>query len=355
MSSDPAALGGGARFLLVAASFVVVVAGMRAAAALIVPFLIAAFIAIVSAPVLGLLKRLRVPTVIGILLTVLAVATLLVGLSLIVSRSVDDLAAGMPPYRDRAERLISSLAAWLRDRGVETSDWGVWSFIQPDAVLAMTRKTIGAATALLTNFVLILLTLVFILVEAAGFPAKLHAAFGRRSAVDRFTAVVRQVQRFLAIKTLTSLMTGVLIGIAAWVMGISGAVLWGLLAFLLNFIPNIGSIVAALPPVLLALVRFGVVGAGIMAGVCLAVNIFVSNIVEPPLMGRRLGLSTLVVFASLVFWAWVLGPVGMLFSVPLTAAAKIALENTQDLRWVAVLLDKNPKPARSGRRGASGV
>ena len=125
-------------------------------------------------------------------------------------------------------------------------------------------------------------------------------------------------------------------------LGLGFPLLWGLVAFIFNYIPNLGSILAAIPPVLLALVQFGPARAAVVAVGYLVINIGLANFLEPYLMGRRLGLSTLVVFLSLVFWGWVWGPVGMLLSVPLTVIVKIALENTKDFRWVAIMLGANP-------------
>src|SRR5690606_25400577 len=150
--------------------------------------------------------------------------------------------------------------------------------------------------------------------------------------------VTREVQRFLAIKTLISLATGILIGVSVWLAGLDFALLLGLLAFLLNYVPNIGSILAAIPGIMLALIQYGVSRALIVLAAYLAVNVALGNILEPNLMGRRFGLSTLIVVLSLIFWGWVLGPVGMLLSVPLTMIVKIMLEHTQDFRWLAILL-----------------
>ena len=119
-------------------------------------------------------------------------------------------------------------------------------------------------------------------------------------------------------------------------IGVDYHVLWGLLAFLLNFIPTFGSILAAVPPVLLAIVQLGFGEALMTAALYVAVNVIVGSILEPRFMGKGLDLSSLVVFLSLVFWGWILGPVGMLLSVPLTIMLKIALESSPDTHWAAV-------------------
>jgi predicted PurR-regulated permease PerM len=121
-------------------------------------------------------------------------------------------------------------------------------------------------------------------------------------------------------------------------MGVDYYLLWGLLAFLLNYIPTIGSFFALLPPALLALIQFGIVEAIVVVIVFVIINTLIGNIIEPRFMGKGLGLSTLVVFLSLIFWGWVLGPVGMLLSVPLTITIKIALDSSEETRWLAILL-----------------
>jgi predicted PurR-regulated permease PerM len=142
----------------------------------------------------------------------------------------------------------------------------------------------------------------------------------------------------MSMKTIISLVTGLFIGFALWFIGVDYPVLWGVLAFMLNFVPNIGSIIAAVPAVLLTVVQLGVTPALMVASVYIAVNIIVGSIIEPKYMGKGLGLSTLVVFVSLVFWGWVLGPVGMLLSVPLTITVKLALDSKPETKWLGHLL-----------------
>ena len=157
------------------------------------------------------------------------------------------------------------------------------------------------------------------------------------------TKIVREVQDYLGIKTVVSLTTGLFIGVLTWLLGLDFPILLGLIGFVMNYIPTVGSIVAAVPALLLSVVQFGSVGNFTLVAVGYgAINTVFGNIIEPNLLGRRLGLSTLVVVLSLLFWAWVWGPVGALLAVPLTMIVKIMLENTEDLRWVAILLDKSP-------------
>jgi predicted PurR-regulated permease PerM len=186
---------------------------------------------------------------------------------------------------------------------------------------------------------LILLLVAFMLADAASLPSRLRAAFGGENAdLSRFYQVADSVNTYLWVKTWISLLTGVLIGGITALLGLDFAILWGFLAFIFNYIPNIGSLIAAIPAVLLGLLQGGWDLALWTAVVFLVVNNVIGNVVEPRVLGRKMGLSSLVVFLSLLIWSALLGPIGMLLSVPLTMVIKIALESTPDGKGIAALL-----------------
>ena len=191
----------------------------------------------------------------------------------------------------------------------------------------------------MTNAFMILLTTVFILAEEVGFSDKFRHAYRDSEktlvAIGRFT---KSVNQYIAIKSALSLLTGFLIFIWLLILDVDYPVLWALMAFLLNYVPTLGSILAAIPAVLLALVQLGPFSALLVGLGYFAVNVVVGNVLEPRITGKGLGLSALVVFLSLVFWGWVLGPVGMLLSVPLTMTVKIALESFEETHWLGVML-----------------
>jgi len=336
---DYSALSPTLRVMLGIACFVVVVAGMKAATEILVPFLLSAFIATLCAPALMWLESRRVPTTLGVILVVLVVVLTVGGFSMVVAASVNDFAKQVPAYQASLLQETTTVTTWLAGHGVELSQQMVKEQINPGKVMDMVRKVVTGFGNVLTDFFLIFLTVLFILFEASSFPAKFRRAMGEQhrslAAFEQFNASVKE---YLIIKTLVSIGTGLFIGVWLWIQGLDYVVLWALLAFLLNFIPNIGSIIAAIPAVLLAFVQFGLGGAGITALGFFIVNIVMGNIIEPRFMGKGLGLSTLVVFLSLLFWGWVLGPVGMLLSIPLTMIVKLALESNKESHWVAVLL-----------------
>lgn len=327
--------------LLMAAAFVVVIAGVKSAASILIPFLLAVFIAILSAPVMRWLTRHRVPEIVAVLL--ILVGFLLFGtlLATFVGRTINAFYQDVPLYETKLQALVDQSVAWVQTKGIDVSDNVLREYVNPGAVMKMVANVFNGLGGVLANTFLILFTVIFILLEATGFPAKLRQALGDKTqALKHFARFSQLVQKYLVIKTLVSLMTGTTIGIALWVIGVDYAAMWALVAFLLNYIPNIGSIIAAVPAVLVALIQLGVGEAAITAAVYVFANTFFGNIVEPKMMGRTLGLSTLVVFLSLVFWGWVLGPVGMLLSIPLTMVVKIAFEVNERSRWVATLLDQ---------------
>jgi AI-2 transport protein TqsA len=325
------------RWLLGAGAVVVIVAGLRAAAPLLVPLLVAVFLSLVVFPLVAMLQRRKVPSWGAVSLAMLLVVGALVGPGLVVQSTAVQFAEAMPRYQERLAQMMVSAREHLGGYGLDVGEWGM--VLDPDVLVNVVGFTVSGVAALLSNLLLVLLLTMFILLETAAFTRKLRRArrLGEGEA-DYLSAVPGDVLRYLWIKTLVSLMTGLLIGLWVWALGVDFAILWGFLAFLLNYIPNFGSVLAAIPAVLLAALQFGPGWAALVAAGYVVVNLVLGNILEPLWMGRRLGLSPLVVLLSLLFWGWVFGPVGMLLSVPLTMVVKIVMENIPDLRWVAALL-----------------
>lgn len=215
----------------------------------------------------------------------------------------------------------------------------VFGQFDPGTVIRLATTVVQSLGLLLSKTLLVLLMVVFILLEAPRFTRKINEAFVRtEEATERATRIIKSVQNYIVIKTWVSLATGAIIAIWLNFIGISHAPLWGLLAFLFNYIPNVGSFIAAIPAVLIAWLELGFLPAFACVFGYVAVNGILGNFVEPRMMGKSLGLSPLVVFCCMLFWGWVLGPVGMLLSVPLTMTARIAMDGFEDTRWLAALM-----------------
>jgi AI-2 transport protein TqsA len=344
MMSDRTEQSPGARFLFILACLVVVVYGLKFAAPILVPSALALFLAVLSLPVMLWLLKHRVPAGVATLVTVLANMAVVVLLILLASQSVSEFQASLDGYVEVLGTRQESVINWLEEQTSFTvSNYLTMDLINPNDVVDFVGGTVGRIAQFLGTTFLVFLIMAFMLGEATVFPAKFHYVLGEDAgSEDRLKKVVTEVQTYLGIKTMVSLMTGLILGLWAYVMDLDFPLLLGLVAFVLNYVPTVGSILAAIPAVLISLVLFGTLPhAIVVAGGYVMVNTLFGNILEPSLMGRRLGLSTLVVILSLLFWGWAWGPLGALLSVPLTVVMKIGLENTQDLRWVAILLDKS--------------
>jgi AI-2 transport protein TqsA len=327
------------QILLTIAAFVIVIAGMSAAKAILVPFLLAGFISIVSAPPLFWLQRKGLPAWISLLIVILGVLLIVLLVAGLVGTSVRDFTKDLPGYEMKLREQTTLMMGLLEKLGMDTSGLALTEIFDLGAAMKLVAALLNSLGNVLTNGFLILMTVIFMLMEASSFPAKLSAVLGgSQSSLARFDNFISTVKHYMAIKTLISLATGTFIAIWLAIIGVNYPILWGLLAFALNYVPNIGSIIAAVPAFLLAIVQLGLLKALLVAAGYVGINIIVGSFLEPRFMGSGLGLSTLVVFLSLLFWGWVLGPVGMLLSVPLTMTAKIALESRDDTRWIAVLL-----------------
>lgn len=316
------------------------------AKAIVVPFLLSLFIAIIMAMPVGWLKKrgMSVPVSVGIV--VLATVLIEVLLALMLGNTIAQFNELLPGYQARLSEIESDVSGWLLSRGVNLPESGILDAMDPKWVLDFANTVMAGLGEVLSNAVLIMFTVLFMLLEAWSFPDKVHAMQGKRGGeiMAEIAKVVDSTKNYIAAKALISLATGILIGIGLALVGLDFAVLWAFLAFVLNFIPNIGSVLAAVPAVLLSLIQLSPLETLIVIAIYLGTNTLMGNVVEPAILGRRVGLSPLTVFMSLVFWGWLLGPVGMLLSVPLTMVIKFAAQASDQTRWLAVLLGPAPLP-----------
>ncbi len=346
----------GIRLFVIAASLVIIIWGINQAQSVIVSFLVAIFLAMLGTPPMLWLERKRVPSIVAVLLVVTGMIATLLIVGAIVGASINSFYNELPAYQTRIQEQISALRSFLAARGFRGMDKVPLEFFNPEAVMVLTARLFTGLGSALSNIVVILFTVAFILFEASSFPAKLRAVLGHPHQVfPQFTEFVSDMERYMVIKTITSLITGILISIWLSILGVDFPILWGFLAFLLNYVPNVGSTIAAVPPVLLALIQLGIGSAAMTATGFVAVNFILGNVIETRVMGRRLGLSTLVVFLSLIFWGSLLGPVGMVLCIPLTMTLKFACENNKSKQWLVVLLEPGA-PAeikQANRKGKS--
>lgn len=327
------------RFFVIVAALVIIVRGINQAQSVLASFLVAVFLAVIGTPPVLWLERKRIPSVVAVLLVVTGMVAILAIVGVVVGASVNSFYAELPVYQTRLQEQILAFQTFWEAKGILGTDKVLLGYVNPGAVMSMTARLFAGLGSTLSNIVLILITVVFILIEASSFPVKLRAVLGNsQQAFPQFTRFVADIERYMIIKTAISLTAGILIGIWLSILGVDFPVLWGFLAFLLHYVPNVGFLIAAIPAVLLTLIQLGIGSASLAAAGYLVINFVLGNMVEPMLMGRRLGLSTLVVFLSLIFWGSLLGPVGMVLCIPLTMTLKFACENNKSTQWIALLL-----------------
>ncbi|MDQ6968626.1 MAG: AI-2E family transporter, partial [Mariprofundaceae bacterium] len=330
--------------LLTGACLIVIIAGVQAAASLLVPLLLSMFIACICLPPLRWLVAKRIPATWAVLLVTLGLILIGVLISMFVGASVADFSKNLPNYQERLQGQVLHLLSWLASMGITITNQVVLDALNPGAAMGFAGTLLASFGNALANTFFIILTVIFLMFEGLSLPHKWALIREHAPSTDAIQTFLDSVNQYLVIKTWISLATGVVVSIWLAILGVDYPLLWGLLAFLFNYVPNIGSIIAAVPAVLLALVQLGVDAALYASLGYIAVNIIMGNVIEPRFMGRSLGLSTLIVFVSLVFWGWLLGPVGMLLSVPLTMIVKLALEANPNTQWIAVLLGPDVDP-----------
>jgi predicted PurR-regulated permease PerM len=330
---------GALKVMLMVAALFIVLAGLKIAANILVPFLLSIFIAIICNPVVNLAARFKVPKIIAIFAVIAIFVSIALSLAGLVGSSLSQLSQLLPEYRLQLKEQLSWLITQLANYNIQLSKALLIEHFDPSAALGLATDMLSGFGGVMANLFLIILTVVFMLFEAPLISKKIHLALDdpkmRMQQIDRFLS---SVNNYLAIKTLVSIATGILVSVMLWAVGLDFYLLWGVLAFLLNYIPNIGSIIAAVPAMSLALLQLSPSTAGFIGLGYFLINMLMGSVIEPRYLGRGLGLSTLVVFLSLIFWGWLLGTVGMLLSVPLTMILKIGLENSQEGKWLAVLL-----------------
>ena len=330
----------GTRFLVSAAALVIIIYGINQAQSVVALFLVSVFLALIGTPPVLWLERKRVPSFLAVMIVMAGMITLLLIIGVVVGASLSTFSDVLPLYQARLHEQVLSLKTMLATKHIFVTEKVLFEYFNPGSVMSLTAGFLTGMGSALSNIVLILLTVIFILLEASSFPIKLRSILGDpERAFPQVTKFVNDIRRYMIIKTIISLTGGVIIGLWLFILGVDYPVLWGFLAFMLHYVPNLGIIMAAIPAVLLAFLQLGIGSAALVAAGYLVVGFTLGNVVEPRLMGRKLGLSTLVVFLSLIFWGSLLGPIGVVLCIPLTMSLKFAFESSKNSLWIVVLLE----------------
>jgi predicted PurR-regulated permease PerM len=343
----------GMHIIVIAAALVIIIAGINLAQSVIVLFLISIFLALIGTPPVLWLERKHIPSFISVAIVVTVMVIILLMIGALVGISFKSFTDALPFYQMRIQEQITELETLLTSKGITGTDKILLKYVNPETIISLTAGLLSGLSSGLSNIILILLTVIFILLEVSSFPVKLRSVLGNPAAVfPRFSKFIIDIRHYVVITTLINLTAGILIWAWLSILGVKFPILWGFLVFLLHYIPNIGSIIAAIPAVLLALIQLGIGSAIFVAAGYLLVGLIVGNVIQPKLMGRRLGLSTLVVFISLIFWGNLLGLVGAVLCIPLTMTLNFAFESNEGTKWIAVLL--GPEKSAAGIHPVSG-
>lgn len=321
------------------AALVIIFAGAIYAKTIIAPFLLALFISIICIQPITWLEKKGVPRWVAIIIVILGLILIFFGFSSLIGGTLTFFLSNVSKYESTVTTIIKSIIQFLNEKGLKIPDDQIATFIQPAKMLEFTTVAVRELFKMLGNTFLIFLIILFILMEFGSFSDKAKTInSGSDKSIAFLSTILKDIRHYLAIKTLVCLSIGILIYIAMLIIGVDYPVLWALIAGLMNYIPNIGSIIATIPAFLFALVQLGLGGALWTLGSFMVIHNVLGNFIEPKLMGRGLGLSTLVVLLSLLFWGFILGLVGMFLAVPFTLTIKIILEQNEKTRWLAILL-----------------
>ena len=325
--------------ILICAAVVIVIAGVKSASGIIAPLLMAGFISIICSAPLYWLKRHGLSNTISLIIILAGVGVLGVAVFSLIANSLDAFSGSIPRYKQNLTLLYNELNNTLTNWGYALPIEGLREQLSPNSFIKFLNYMLSGLSNILGDGLVVFLAVLFILTKVATLPDKLRASLKNPDhSMVYFNDFITKVIHYLGLKAATSVLTAVCVAIILWLLKIDYVFLWAVLAFFLNFIPYVGSFLAGLPAVLLGLIDHGILVALWAAAGYVAINIVVGNIIETRWMGDDLNLSSFVVFVSLIFWGWVLGPTGMFLSIPLTMSITIALESNPQTRPIALLM-----------------
>jgi AI-2 transport protein TqsA len=339
--------------LLGLAGAVVAVAGLKSIADIMSPVLLALMLTVTVSPLSTWLLRHGTPAWLSVGALIVTVYLILFGLGAVLAASVARLVGLMPQYQSQFADLRADLTQALTGLGLDTQNaGGLTGFIEPGTVTAVVEAVLGGLLSTLSNTFFLLAVLLFMCLDAVGFPARLRAvAVQRPEVVGALRSFAGGTRRYLLVSTVFGLIVAVIDTLMLWALGVPLPLLWGVLAFITNYIPNIGFIIGLVPPALLALLEGGLPLMLMVVALYSVVNFVIQSVIQPKIVGDAVGLSASVSFLSLVFWAWVLGPLGALLAIPLTLLTKgLLVDIDPSTRWINPLLSGGGSPGGPERK-----
>lgn len=321
------------------ASIVIIIAGIKAASEIVIILFLAIFISSIVSTIINFLEQKNIPKFLSYLVVIGIFILISLLLSYIVNISLKDFLSNIPQYEEQLKTLVTNIIVLGENYGIKVDKKTILDALSFSSFFGITTNLIGSIGTFLSKFLLIIIGIAFILAEAKSFEKKLKVIFDKnKEKLAHFNSFSHNIKNYFLVKTLTSFFTGFLVAITLIFFDINYPILWGVIAMLFNFIPVVGSIIAAIPAILLSLVSADLNTTIILIILYVVINISISNIIEPKFMGKELGLSPLIIFFSLILWGWVLGIVGMFLAVPITMTLKIAFDSNSSTKWLSILM-----------------
>ncbi len=321
------------------AAFMIILAGMKQAQSFLNPFLLALFITIICAQPIFWLKEKNVSSGLAVLIVIIGLLAVYTGLNWLVGSSLSLFIRDASKYSESLKEITESSGRFFSERGINIAVFGGAGSMDPAKVMEYTRTVVSHIREMVSNEITFIFLTIFLLTEIDGIRLKIMVMVkGNDANFKYWQNIGKKIRHYLSIKTMTSLATGVFVGLSLAIIGVDYAILWGLVAFLLNYIPTIGSIIAAIPGITFSLLQLGFPATFWTVGIYIFTNVAIGSVLEPRIMGKGMGLSAFTVFFGLIFWGFILGPVGMFLSVPITMAVKFILDYNPKTKWIAVML-----------------
>ncbi|MFD4292982.1 AI-2E family transporter [Rhodococcus sp. NPDC058505] len=334
--------------LLGAAGAVVAIAGIRAFSGIIGPVFLALMLVVAVQPLGDWLQRKGAPTWVAVLATLASVYAVLLGLIGALAVSVAQLATLLPEYADKANQLVADVQDWLMRWDIGSAELDtVFSNFDFGKLVGLLDDILAGLLGVFSNIFFILAVLIFMAMDASSFGDRMRAvAFSRPDIAYAFSSFASGTRSYLVVSTVFGLIVAVIDAGALWAMGIPLPILWGLLSFITNYIPNIGFVIGLIPPALIALLQGGPTLMLWVIVVYSVINVIIQSVIQPKFVGDAVGLSVTLTFLALVFWGWVLGPLGALLAIPMTLLVKaLLLDIDPSTRWANALISGSPPSA----------
>jgi predicted PurR-regulated permease PerM len=327
------------QFFILVTSISILFVIMKYAAGVLAPFLISISFAIVLSPLLTILQKRHIPKIVSLIILIILSAIPIIMFGGYIVTEAQEFAANFQSLSAQFDKAVVKFVLTLQNMGLSVNQADIEAMLAKSNISGLVKNLASQTSAQFSNIFLILFTVAFMLMESQFMHSKVQKILSTsKISLEDGMQIISKIKTYFIIKVKTSLVTAVWVLAVLWFYDIHYFYLWAALAFFLNFIPVVGSIIAAVPPIILAMIDQGMMTALWVGLWYVTINMVIGNILEPRIMGKGLGLSALIIFLSMTLWGWVLGPTGMILSVPLTMAMQFLFAQYKETEWIALML-----------------